>query len=39
MGIMGIKRYELSEAQWRRIEPMLPGKVGDPGRQRTTVCL
>ena len=31
-GIMGIKRYELSEAQWRRIEPMLPGKVSDPGR-------
>lgn len=29
---MGVKRYELSEAQWRRIEPMLPGKVGDPGR-------
>ena len=29
---MGIKRYELSEVQWRRIEPMLPGKVSDPGR-------
>jgi len=26
------KRYELSEAQWRRIEPFLPGKVSDPGR-------
>ena len=26
------KRYELSEAQWRRIEPFLPGKAGDPGR-------
>jgi transposase len=26
------KRYELSEAQWRRIEPLLPGKMGDPGR-------
>jgi transposase len=26
------KRYELSEAQWRRIEPSLPGKMGDPGR-------
>jgi len=26
------KRYELSEAQWRRIEPLLPGKAGDPGR-------
>lgn len=29
---MGIKRYELSEIQWRRVEPMLPGKVSDPGR-------
>jgi transposase len=29
---MGIKRYELSEAQWHKIAPMLPGKVGDPGR-------
>src|ERR1700740_2298524 len=29
---MGVKRYELSEAQWARIAPMLPGKVGDPGR-------
>lgn len=29
---MGIKRYELSEAQWQRIEPLLPGKVGDRGR-------
>ena len=27
-----VKRYELSEAQWRRIEALLPGKVGDPGR-------
>jgi putative transposase len=26
------KRYELSEAQWVRIAPMLPGKVSDPGR-------
>ncbi len=26
------KRYELSEAQWRRIEPLLRGKAGDPGR-------
>lgn len=26
------KRYELSEAQWRRIENLLPGKAGDPGR-------
>ncbi|WP_425287269.1 IS5 family transposase [Pelagibacterium luteolum] len=29
---MGVKRYELSEAQWSRIAPLLPGKVGDPGR-------
>jgi len=27
-----VKRYELSEAQWRRLAPMLPGKAGDPGR-------
>jgi transposase len=27
-----VKRYELSEAQWRRIESFLPGKAGDPGR-------
>lgn len=26
------KRYELSEVQWRRIEPLLPGKASDPGR-------
>lgn len=29
---MGIKRYELSEAQWARIAPLLSGKAGDPGR-------
>jgi transposase len=29
---MGIKPYELSEAQWVRIERMLPGKLSDPGR-------
>jgi putative transposase len=29
---MGIKRYELSHAQWERIAPMLPGKATDPGR-------
>ena len=29
---MGIKRYELSEAQWERVAPLLPGKAGDPGR-------
>jgi transposase len=27
-----VKRYELYEAQWRRIEDLLPGKPGDPGR-------
>jgi transposase len=27
-----VKRYELNEAQWRRIEAMLPGKAGDPER-------
>ena len=26
------KRYELSNEQWRRIENLLPGKNGDPGR-------
>ena len=26
------KRYELSNEQWRRIEHLLPGKNGDPGR-------
>src|SRR5690606_34965049 len=31
-GIMGVKRYELREEQWLRIEPLLPGKVTDPGR-------
>ena len=29
---MGVKRYELSDAQWARIAPMLPGKATDPGR-------
>ena len=29
---MGIKRYELGEAQWRRIEALLPGNAGDRGR-------
>src|SRR5258708_11136306 len=33
--VMGIKRYELSEEQWLRIEPLLPGKAGDPGRSGT----
>jgi len=26
------KRYELSNEQWRRIEHLLPGKKGHPGR-------
>ena len=29
---MGIKRYELDEAQWLRIALFLPGKLRDPGR-------
>ncbi len=29
---MGVKRYELGDAQWERIAPLLPGKAGDPGR-------
>jgi putative transposase len=27
-----VKRYELTDAQWRRIEELLPGKASDPGR-------
>ena len=27
-----VGRYELTTAQWRQIEPLLPGKTGDPGR-------
>lgn len=30
--MMGVKRYELSDAQWQKIAPLLPGKAGDPGR-------
>jgi len=29
---MGIKRYELNDAQWAKIALLLPGKAGDPGR-------
>jgi putative transposase len=29
---MSVKRYELSQRQWERIAPLLPGKAGDPGR-------
>ena len=32
---MATKRYELSDMQWRRIAPLLPGNVGDPGRSGT----
>ncbi len=28
---MMVKRYELSDQQWKRIEPLLLGKPGDPG--------
>ncbi len=27
-----VSRYEVSDQQWRRIEGLLPGKAGDPGR-------
>lgn len=27
-----MRRHELSPEQWTRIEPLLPGKQGDPGR-------
>ena len=29
---MGIKRYELSTAQWEQIRVLLPGKASDPGQ-------
>lgn len=29
---MSAKRYELSQVQWERIAPLLPGKASDPGR-------
>ena len=29
---MMLKRYELSDQQWKRIEPLLLGKPGDPGQ-------
>ncbi len=29
---MGVGRYELTELQWRRIEPLLPGRGGTVGR-------
>jgi transposase len=27
-----VKRYELTDAQWRLIKDLLPGKASDPGR-------
>ena len=30
--MVAAKRYELTETQWARIAPLLPGKIGDPGR-------
>jgi len=30
--LMGITRYELSDSQWSRIEPLLLGKAADRGR-------
>ena len=30
--MVSAKRYELSQGQWERIAPLLPGKAGDPGR-------
>jgi len=37
--VMGIKRYELSEEQWLRIEPLLPGKAGIlDAAGRATAC-
>jgi transposase len=27
-----VKRYELTDAQWRLIQDLLPGKASDPGR-------
>ena len=29
---MAAKRYELSDVQWTKIAPLLPGKATDPGR-------
>lgn len=27
-----LRRHELTDDQWEKIEPLLPGRVGDPGR-------
>jgi transposase len=29
---MGVKRYEVTDLQWKRVGSLLPGKAGDPGR-------
>jgi transposase len=29
---MSLRRHELTDPQWQAIEPLLPGKAGDPGR-------
>ncbi len=29
---MAVRRYEVGEAQWLQIAPLVPGKAGDPGR-------
>ena len=35
---MGIGRYELSDAQWTRIEELLPGRADTVGRTRRTIA-
>ena len=30
-----VKRYELTDAQWRRVSGLVRGKAGDPGRSGT----
>ena len=32
------RRHELTDAQWERIEELLPGKAGDPGRTAAEDC-
>ena len=27
-----LRRHELTDGQWQKIEPLLPGREGDPGR-------
>ena len=27
-----LRRHELTDGQWEKIEPLLPGREGDPGR-------